>query len=215
MPPMCAASPPGDSDQTQELLAQVRAGHAPALDELLTRHRPFLRHMVELYLDPRLRQRVDPSDVVQDAQLEAARRIEGYLAEPALPFRLWLRRITYDRLLMLRRRHHGAQQRAVARELPLPEGSAVQLAQRLLADVSTPSEAAIQSELARRVQRAVQRLAETDRDLVLMRSFEGLSNQEVAEVLGVEPAAASKRFGRALLRLRTLLMEGGVTESTS
>src|SRR5712692_1400249 len=94
-----------DSSETQRLLQQVRAGDADAANRLLERHRVYLRRLIEVRLDPKLRARVDPSDVVQEAQLEASRRLEDYLKQPALPFRLWLRQIAYDRLLMLRRHH--------------------------------------------------------------------------------------------------------------
>ena len=202
-----------DSTETQHLLERVHGGDAGALDELLAHHRPYLRQMVALRLDANLRRRIDPSDVVQEAQLEAARRMDGYLAEPPMAFRLWLRQITYDRLLMLRRKHSQAARRSVRREAPLPEQSSVQLAQRLLADGSTPSEHAVQHELSRRVQQAITQLADADREIILMRNFEGLSNQDVADVLDLDPATASKRYGRALLRLRSALIEGGLTES--
>ena len=202
-----------DSTETRELLGRARAGDGGAVDELLTRHRAYLRHVVELNLDARLRGRVDPSDVVQEAQMEASRRLPAYLEQPPMVFRLWLRQITYDRLLMARRRHAGAQKRSVTCEVPLPERSTLQLAGQLLGADATPSEQAVQHELARRVEQAIARLSPADRDMLVMRHFEGLDNQEIAGVLQIEPATASKRYGRALLRLRTLLVEGGVTES--
>ena len=210
---MITPRPTSDSDATRRLLAQVQAGQATALSTLLARHRAYLRQVVELYLDPRLRQRVDPSDIVQEAQLEATRRMDDYLARPALAFRLWLRRIAYDRLLMLRRRHHGAQRRALAREAALPEQSTARLGQQLLDDGTSPSAQAVGGELARRVRQALLYLPVDDRELLLLRNFEGLSNLEVAELLGLEPAAASKRYGRALLRLRARLVESGLAGS--
>lgn len=206
---------PRDTDETRLLLEQVGAGDPEALDRLMAMHRPYLRQMVELRLDPKLRQRVDPSDVVQEAQLEAARRMPGYLARPPMAFRVWLRQITYDRLLMMVRKHLDAGRRAVTRELPLPDRSTVSLGQRLLADGSTPSQHLIHGELARRVRQAVSQLSEADREILLLRNFEGLSNQEAAQVLGIEPSAANKRYGRALLRLRATLLHGGLTESAS
>ena len=199
--------------ETRSLLERIRIGQRGALDELFARHRAYLRQVVALRLNSRLRQRVDPSDVVQEAQLEAARRMAAYLAEPPMAFRLWLRQITYDRLVMLQRRHGAAARRSVQREVPLPERSSAQLAQQVHASGSTPSQHAVQGELARRVQQAVTSLADPDREIVLMRNFEGLSNQDVAAVLGLEPATASKRYGRALLRLRSLLIERGLSES--
>jgi RNA polymerase sigma-70 factor (ECF subfamily) len=171
--------------------------------------------MVELRIDPKLRQRVDPSDVVQEAQIEATRRVGAYLARPPMAFRLWLRQIAYDRLIMMRRKHVEAGRRAVTRELPLPDRSTVHLGRRLLSDVSSPSQHMIRGELARRVRQAMSELSEADREILLMRNFEGLSNQEAAQVLEIEPSAANKRYGRALLRLRAVLLHGGMTESAS
>jgi RNA polymerase sigma-70 factor (ECF subfamily) len=203
-----------DSAETRRLLDEVRDGNRQALDQLLTQHRSYLRWLVELRLDPRLRARVDPSDVVQEAQLEAVRRVASYLEKPALPFRLWLRQITYDRLLMARRQHVEASRRAVGREAPLPDNSAAVLAQQLLAASGpTPSQELVRHELVRRVRQAVAELDDDDREVLLMRNFEGLSNQEVAQVLAIDPAAASKRYGRALIRLQKLLSASGLEES--
>ncbi|MBY0528556.1 MAG: sigma-70 family RNA polymerase sigma factor [Gemmataceae bacterium] len=201
-----------ESAQTQRLLDEVRAGDRGALDRLLAEHRGYLRTLVELRLDPRLRARVDASDVVQEAQLEAVRRVENYLQKPGLPFRLWLRQIAYDRLLMARRQHVEAGRRAIHREAALPDESSLQLAQLAMAAGPTPSQVMVQHELAVRVRAALAELPEDDREVLLMRNYEGLTNQEVAQVLDLELATASKRYGRALLRLRKLLRQGGVGE---
>jgi RNA polymerase sigma-70 factor (ECF subfamily) len=205
--------PAPDSVNTQRLLEQVHAGDRQALDRLFAQHRPYLHQLVELRLDPKLRQRVDPSDVVQETHLEAVRRLASYLEQPALPFRLWLRQLAYDRLLLAHRRHVKAACRAVGEEVALPERSSLLLAQQLLAGGSTPSQQLAQEELARRVRQAVAQLPETDREILLMRTFEGLSFEEVGYLLAIDPAAARKRHGRALLRLHTVLSEGGLTES--
>jgi RNA polymerase sigma-70 factor (ECF subfamily) len=202
-----------DSGETQGLLGRVRAGDRQAFGQLFARHRAYLRRLVELRLDPRLRARVDPSDVVQEAHLEALNRLPAYLERPALPFRLWLRQIASDRALKARRHHLGAARRSLGREVPLPEESSLVLAGRLLDGGSTPSRRLDQRELARRLRRAVAQLPEADREVVMMRHFEGLSNQEVACLLGIDPATASKRHGRAMLRLHRILFEGGLTES--
>src|SRR5579885_1665671 len=116
-----------DSEQTRRLLQKVCQGDQRALNRLLERHRPYLRQLVELRLDPRIRARVDPSDVVQEAQLEAARRLQDNPKPPPMPFRLWLRQLASDRLIMLRRYHVGAARRSVQREIALPERSSLQL----------------------------------------------------------------------------------------
>ncbi len=202
-----------DSNETQRLLEQVRDGDRQAFDQLFARHRPYLRQIVELRLDPRLRARVDPSDVVQDAHLEAFRRLSAYLKQRPMPFRLWLRQIAYDRTLKARRHHLGAARRAVGRELPLPERSSLVLAQQLFAGGSTPSQRLDRRELARRLRQAVAQLPEADREVILMRHFEGLSNSEAGCLLGIDPATVSKRHGRVMLRLLRILFAGGMTES--
>jgi RNA polymerase sigma-70 factor (ECF subfamily) len=202
-----------DSAATRHLLEQVRAGDRQAFEQLLTQHRPYLRQLVELRLDPQLRSRIDPSDVVQEAQIEAVRRLDAYLEHAPLPFRLWLRQLAYDRLLMMHRRHVKAARRAVGQEVALPERSSLLLAQQFLAAGSTPSQKLAQQELARRVREAVTQLPDADREVLLMRTFEGLSFEEVAYLLEIDPAAARKRHGRALLRLHQILSEGGLTES--
>ena len=202
-----------DSAETRRLLQQVRRGDRGALERLLARHRPYLLQLVELRLDPKLRPRVDPSDVVQEAQIEAVRRLDAYLEQVPMPFRLWLRQLAYDRLLMMHRRHVKAARRAVGQEVGLPEQSSLLLAWQLAAAGSTPSQKLDQQELARRVRQAVAELPDADREVLLMRTFEGLSFEEVGYLLGIDPAAARKRHGRALLRLHKLLSEGGLTES--
>jgi RNA polymerase sigma-70 factor (ECF subfamily) len=195
-----------DSTETQRLLAEARDDEPGARDRLLDRHRAYLRRFVEVRLDPKIRVRVDPSDVVQETQMEAIRRLGRYLEQPPMPFRLWLRRLAYDRLLMLRRHHIGAARRAIEREVTLSEGSSLQLAGQVLATDPTPSEQLVQHELVRRVQVAVGHLPEGDREVLIMRNLEGLSNREVAQVLGIDPTTASRRYGRAIIKLREILL---------
>lgn len=209
------ARQPAEAEETLCLLRNALDGDRKAFDQLFARYRAYLHQVVELRLDANLRRRVDASDVVQEAQLEAARRLAHYLDRPHIPFRLWLRQIAYDRVLMMRRRHMQTKRRSMEQELPLPERSSVQLARQLLAGGTTPTQHVVRSELGQRVRLAVAKLPEGDREILLMRNFEGLSNQDVAGVLGIEPAAASKRYGRALLRLRTCLAGSGLTESES
>jgi RNA polymerase sigma-70 factor (ECF subfamily) len=199
-----------DSEETQLLLEQVRAGDHDAFDELFGRHRAFLRQMVEWRMDRNLRQRIDASDMVQEAHIEAARRLDRYLANPPMSFKLWLRQITYDRLLMARRKHLEAGKRAVGREHAIPDETSLQLVQRVFAPGPTPSQVMIQGELAARVRGVLAKLSDADREVLVMRHLEGLSNKEIAEALGLEAAAVSKRHGRALLRLRSLLTESQI-----
>jgi RNA polymerase sigma-70 factor (ECF subfamily) len=202
-----------DTANTEALLQQIRTGDRQAFEQLFASHQAYLLRLVELRLDPRLRSRVAASDVVQEAYLEALHRLNAYLERPALPFRLWLRQIAFNRILKARRHHLGTARRTLAREVPLPDASSLVLANQLLASGSTPSQRLDNQELARRVRQAVAALPEPDREVVMMRHFEGLSNQEVACLLGIDPATASKRHGRAMLRLHRILFEGGLTES--
>jgi RNA polymerase sigma-70 factor (ECF subfamily) len=198
---------PGD---TQNLLERAKAGDAGAVEDLLARHREAVRRMIELRLDPAIVQRVDASDVVQDVLLEASRRLKDYLANPVMPFHLWIRHIAKDRLIDAHRRHHQARKRGVDREQPLArpgwaEQSSLDLAGQLFDQQRTPASEAIQQELQRRLHAAMAQLDEDDREVLFMRHFEQLANQEVAAVLGLTEAAASMRYLRALRRLRELM----------
>jgi RNA polymerase sigma-70 factor (ECF subfamily) len=202
-----------DSAETQDLLRKTATGDRRAFDRLLARHRPELLQFVALRLDPKLRGRVDASDVVQETQLEVFRRLADFLERRPMPFRVWLRKTAYERLLMARRQHVEAAQRAVGREVPLPGRSSLLLAQRFLPRGSTPSQRLGRRERARRVHQILAQLLDVDREILVMRSLEERSYQEIACILEIDPAAARKRYGRALLRLHKLLAEDGLTES--
>jgi RNA polymerase sigma-70 factor (ECF subfamily) len=199
-----------NSQQTQELLDQARQGDAKAADRLLAQHRDPVRRMIDLRLDPAIAARVDASDVVQEVLLEASRRLDNYLRDPAMPFHLWLRHIAKDHIIDAHRRHRQAQRRGVDREQPLvPAGlkdhSSVELAAQFLDPEMTPASAAMQQEMERRLHVAIGQLDEDDREIILMRHFEQLSNQDVAALHGLTEAAASMRHLRALRRLKELL----------
>jgi RNA polymerase sigma-70 factor (ECF subfamily) len=201
-----------DSAQTCALLDAISRGEARALEDLLQRHRPQLHDFVAIHCDPRLRGRIDPSDVVQDTQMEVVRRIGDFLASRPMPFRLWLRKKAMDRLSNLRRDHLTRARRSVAREQAWPDRSSLLLARPLLAGGPSPSQHAQAQELAERVSRAVAQLAEADREILLLRHAEDLPFEEIACLLEIEPAAARKRFGRALIRLQTVLRAEGLLE---
>jgi RNA polymerase sigma-70 factor (ECF subfamily) len=201
-----------DSAQTRRLLERIEAGDRGAFEQLLAEHRPDLHQFVVLRLGTRLRARVDPSDVVQETQLEVFRRLADFLRRQPMPFHLWLRRTAYQQLLTLRRRHAVAGQRAIGREVALPERSSLALARQLLAAGSTPSDQLSRREQIRRVQSALGQLPDGDREVLVMRTFEGLSYREIGCLLDIESAAARKRHGRALIRLHQLLGDGGPKE---
>jgi RNA polymerase sigma-70 factor (ECF subfamily) len=200
-----------DSAQTSDLLERIRQGDRRALDELLARHRDDLLSFVAVRFDARLAGRADPSDVVQEAQMEVTRRMDDFLARRPMPFRLWLRKTAYERLLDLRR-HHRRGRRSVLREAALPPQSSLLLARPLLAAGASPSEQAQAREFAERVARAVGELEEADQEILLMRHGERLPFEEIACLLGIKPAAARKRFGRALIRLQQALSVQGLLE---
>jgi RNA polymerase sigma-70 factor (ECF subfamily) len=199
-----------NSPETQVLLDQARQGDAAAVERLLQGHREPVRRMIDLRLDPAIAARVDASDVVQDVLVEASRRLDAYLARPVLPFHVWLRHIARDHIIDAHRRHRKAQRRGVNREQPLVPAalagrSSVELAGQLMDPERTPASAAIQQEIERRLHAAILALDEDDRDIILMRHFEQLPNQDVAASLGLTEAAASMRYLRAMRRLRALL----------
>jgi RNA polymerase sigma-70 factor (ECF subfamily) len=192
---------------TDQLLDRAAGGDAAARDRLWQRHRGRLRHMVALRLDRRLAARMDPSDVVQEALVEAARRLDDYLRDRPLPFYPWLRRLAWDQVVRLHHRHVAAGRRSVTREEPppLPDESALALADRLLAAGPDPADAALRRELRQRVRDALDRLPPADREVLVLRFLERLTAAEAAAVLGVSAGAVKVRQFRAMNRLRALL----------
>jgi RNA polymerase sigma-70 factor (ECF subfamily) len=176
----------------EDLLRRARAGDEAALGELFAHYRARLRKMVRLRLDRRVYGRIDPSDVLQEAYLDLARRFPEYAAGPPVPFYLWLRALTGQRLIDL---HRGA----------LPLASPESLAQHLLGRLTSPTQAAIRAEMQLRLQEAINALEPLDREVEVLRHFEELSNSETAEVLGIEKSTASKRYVRAIQKLKAVL----------
>ena len=180
------------------------------LSSLIDRHRSRLRLMVALRLDRRVQARVDASDVLQEAFLDAAERYAHYQASPTMPPFLWLRFLVGQRLLIAHRRHLGVKARTAACEVSLfrgtlPEANSESLAAQLLGRLSSPSHAAMRSELQQRLQEVLNSMDEIDREVLALRHFEQLSNVEAAQVLGLAERAASKRYITALRRLKELL----------
>jgi RNA polymerase sigma-70 factor (ECF subfamily) len=206
-----------NSADTADLLARARAGDADALNTIFTRHRERLRRMVDVRLDRRLQARVDASDVVQDAYLEVAQRLDEYLRDPKLPLFLWLRLVVGQRLMKLHRQHLGTQMRDVGREVslcrqPFPAASSAALAAQLLGKHTSPTQAAMRAERMLLVQEALNTLDPLDREVLSLRHFEELTRAETAQVLGIEESAAAKRYVRALKRLTDILagLPGGL-----
>ncbi len=202
-----------DSAETSRLLDKIRQGDRHGLELLLARYRPDLRAFIEVRLDRGLRARVDPSDIVQETQLELVRRLPEFLEARPMPFHVWVRKKAYERLVNVRRDHIQAARRSVKREVAWPDRSSLLLARPLLAHTSSPSAQLQAREFADRVAQAVAELPEPDREILLMRHGEELSYEEIGCLLDLQPAAARKRFGRALLRLRKVLIDHGLLES--
>jgi RNA polymerase sigma-70 factor, ECF subfamily len=197
---------------TEDLVERAAAGDGPALAELFERHRGRLEQVVRLRLDRRLQGRLDPADVLQEAYLDLTRRFPEYVANPALPFYLWLRLLTGQRLVDLHRQHLGAKMRDAGLEVSLahggmPSASSVSLDELILGRLTSASRAAIRAETRSRVQEALNGMDPMDREVLVLRHFEMLSNEETAQVLGIKPSAASNRHMRALRRLKEILAE--------
>jgi RNA polymerase sigma-70 factor (ECF subfamily) len=209
----------GNSSETDRLLQSVAEGNREIWGDLLSRHRERLHTMVSLRLDPRLKGRIDPSDVIQEAFLTASIQLNDYLKNPSMPFFLWLRAVTGQRLIALHRHHLGKQKRDAGREIPLyprafPEASSAALAAQLLGHALRPSQVAMQAEFEAKVHEVLDQMDPLDREILVLRHFEQLSNTESAQVLDLGESAASKRYIRALRRLKAILMEmpGGIEE---
>ena len=192
----------------EELVASAVEGDSAAMGELFLRYRQRLRGMLQLRLDRRLLGRVDPSDVLQETFAEASGRLAEYARNPSMPFYLWLRFLTVQQLLQHHRRHLGTQKRN--RELEVagragPDASAMSLAEQVVGTLTTPTQAAVRSERAARLAAALEAMDATDREVIVLRHFEELTNNQAAQVLGITKAACSKRYIRALGRLEEMI----------
>jgi RNA polymerase sigma-70 factor (ECF subfamily) len=206
-----------DTRTDEELLEAARQGGEAALAALVERHRDRLQRMVRLRMDRRLQGRVDPADVVQDAYLALRGKFPHYSADPRLPFFLWLRLEVGQKLVDVHRFHLGTQMRDAGQEVslhggPLPQVTSLSLAEHLLGKLTSASRAAMRAELKLRVQEALNGMDPHDREVLVLRHFEELSNAETAQVLGIKPSAAVNRYVRAIRRLKDVFQEmpGGI-----
>jgi len=199
-----------DPNSTDELIQRAGAGERQALADLFARHRDRLWRMIHLRLDRRLQGRLDPDDVLQETCLVYMQRFGEFASNPSVPFFLWLRGLAGQKLIDLHRAHLGAKMRDAGREVSLfrgalPQASSVSLAHQLLGRLTTASQAAIRAELQLKVQEALNSMDPMDREVLTLRNFELLNNEETAQVLGITKAAASSRHIRALKRLKDIL----------
>jgi RNA polymerase sigma-70 factor (ECF subfamily) len=200
-----------EPENSDELVKRAADGDSAALAELFRRHRKRLRQMIRLRLDRRLQGRVDPSDIIQEAYIDAAGKISEYVRERSeLPFYLWLRLVAGERLLRIHRQHLGAVMRDAGREVSLyrgalPQASSESLAAQLLGRFTTASQRLIRAEVQLQLQQALNQMDSMDREIIMLRHFEELSNVEASRVLGISPQATSNRHMRAMTRLQAIL----------
>jgi RNA polymerase sigma-70 factor (ECF subfamily) len=195
--------------EADELIDRAAGGDDAARHQLLAQHRDRLRRMVAMHLDRRLAARVDASDIVQEAMLDAYGELFDYLQRRPLPVYPWLRQLAWERMRKWHRAHINVQKRSVGREehwdLALPEESAVLLAHRLIAVGTSPSNHLIRVELRQRVRAALEATSPREREILVMRHLEEMSAAEIAASLGITERAAKARHTRALEKLRSLL----------
>jgi len=199
-----------DPRDVDDLVRRAADGDEAVLAELFAQYSGRLRRMVRLRLDRRLQGRVDPSDVLQDAFIDLAEKLPGYASRPALPFFLWLRMVVGERLLRVHRHHLGTAMRDAGREISLHQGalpgaSSASLAAHLLGGMTTASRVVARVEMRHLLQEALNGMDPVDREVIALRHFEELSNDEAAATLGLSKAAASKRYVRAMLRLKDVI----------
>ncbi len=206
------AAMPDTSDPSDVLLCRLTAGDENALAEFFSQFRERLVGMVRIRTDPRLLGRVDPEDVLQDAYVNAAKRIDHFPKMQCGSPYVWLREIVAQTLINIHRQHLAAKARDAGREVSIhsgwsPRTTSASIARLLIGNLTSPSQAAVRSELADRLTTAVESMGENDREVLVLRHFEELTNSETAEVLGIEQKAASIRYVRAVRRLKQILSD--------
>lgn len=204
-----------DSAETTQLLARAAEGDGRATDLLFARYLPRIKSSIRRRLRPQVKPRFDASDIVQEAHHTARCQLADYLERRPMPFGLWLFKTAYRRLVEYQRIHIRAARRSVDRELPLPDESSMQLAQLLIETSGSPADVAVRQERGRVVRHCLAQLAENDREILLLRIFDGLKNAEVAVLLELPSETTKKRFMRALTRMKQLLRAAGFGEGSS
>lgn len=177
------------------------------LDQILDENRDRLRKLISLRMNQTLQSRIDASDVVQEAFVDAANRFEEFKADPVVSPYVWLRFIACQKLNQLHRKHLDVKARDVRRERSIhrqvgPEATSAILANDLADSGFTPSKLMEKAELQRHLEQAIESLDDIDREIIALRNFEQLTNREAAEILGITDEACYKRFTRALIRIK-------------
>ncbi len=201
--------PRGDGtieDWEVELTRSIREGDQRALAELFQRYRKRLERMVRMRLDRRLTSREDANDVLQDAFLDLSNRISGFAENPNLSAYVWIRLAVKDRIIAEHRKHIQAGKRDARREVSLNQtgdsnSSGVGLAGDLELSETSVGGKVLKIEAEEILQVILDAMDEIDREIILMRTFEGLTNAEAAQALNLSPNGASSRYSRAMARL--------------
>ena len=197
-----------DLSDTATLLQRADAGDEQALGDLLVRHRDRLLRVISFRMDRRLRGRVDAADVIQETYVEAMQRFADFCRERKMPFFVWLRLELQQRLAEVHRQHLGADKRDVRREQKIQHAhsgqTSIALAAHLVGQITSASRLVERAEMIQALEHALEEINAVDREVIALRHFEELTNIETARILGIEPAAASKRYLRALKRMREI-----------
>lgn len=193
-----------------ELLIRAEAGEPKAIDELLRLHRNSILRMVSVRLHPRVRSRVDESDIVQEVLLDAAQRVQEFFTECSMPFSNWLRYIAELKIKQCHRFHLDTHKRSAKNEHQFgDENDSMSgiMASQIVAAGTEPGGVAERNELMQKVTQVLDELNPIDREIICMRHFEHMENADVATVLNLDPSTSSSRYLRALARLKTGLDE--------
>ena len=190
-----------DPDEAQ-YEAALRSGDDAAIGPLFELHRIRLIRMVQFRLDPRLVGRFDPEDVLQETFIEVEKRLDAYRKDDK-PFLVWVRLIAQQTMIDLYRKHLGAKMRAAGKEVSAPESGT--MSGLFVGHITSPSKAMMREEIRTKIEGALHEMDEIDREVLMLRHFEDLSNKDAAVVLGIQENAASNRYVRALGRLKGFL----------
>ncbi len=181
------------------------------LAEAFQEHRERLLRLAERHLNPILRRRVSPEDVLQEAVANSCRWGGSFINNPDLPVYFRLRAVVLQTITHLERHHLLSAKRDAYRESeppPLDSDKDAPPAWDDIPDTATsPLSAAARADRHAILRQALRDLSESDRQIVLLRNFDDLSNAECAAVLGIDIKAASIRYVRALQRLKAKLVE--------
>jgi RNA polymerase sigma-70 factor, ECF subfamily len=193
--------------EESDKVKQAAAGDQQCWEGLISEQRDRLRRLISFRMDDRLQGRIDPSDVIQEAMIEAWQRLPDFATEQKVPLFVWLRTLTLQRLGMLRRTHLERTKRSVNKELQQHDDCSSAIAMALVDSAISPSSVVGRQELLTHIQQRLSTMEPLDREVLALRHFEQLGNAEVASVLGISEPAASLRYSRAIRRLRDIISE--------